>query len=227
MSESLRVKYFVRQAQSNNDVIEKLPISLKVVILYSMLISKKYLNLNNFSLGDDSKEKKAEGGALVYYKEVSSILGKNRRAFDKTIMQGIEESNYNISLVNDILNGFEFISTSVIGSRYDKKHPTNHYIKGMKTTNGVGNEKISSRILSQKDVSNSTILLKKGVDVDYCLKELYSILPKEVVNALQDREAIKLVLGNQIEAKRPEIVANYQSIIGVKKPNTLIHKPNN
>ena len=208
-------------------LIYEMPISLRVVIMYALLISKKYMGLSTFIWGVKSTAKNKGNGIIAYYQKVSSILGKNKKGFDKFIMQGIEESNYNISLVNDILNGFEFISTSVIGSRYDKKHPTNHYIKGMKTTNGVGNGKISSRILSQKDVSNSTILLKKGVDVDYCLKELYSILPKEVVNALQDREAIKLVLGNQTEAKRPEIVANYQSIIGVKKPNTLIHKPNN
>ena len=37
MSESLRVKYFVRQAQSNNDVIEKLPISFNVINLRDKL----------------------------------------------------------------------------------------------------------------------------------------------------------------------------------------------
>ena len=76
-------------------------------------------------------------------------------------------------------------------------------------------------ILSTKDVPFSTVLLKKEIDVYYCLKELYSILPDGVIKAMLDREAIKLVLGNQLEAKLPRVVADYNSIKGHKSTYSM------
>lgn len=204
--------------------IKDMPISLRVVAMYAMLVTKEYLNLSTFSSGEKSTAKYEGWGVIGYYEKVCSILGMKKENFDNVIMQGIQNANYDMSYVINLLNRLEFITTSVIDWKYDKSHQKNHYIKGMTITLEMDEIKSSGPTLSKIDVPYSTILLKKGIDVDYCLKELYSILPKEVVNALQDREAIKLVLGNQTEAKRPEIVANYQSIIGVQKPNTLIHQ---
>lgn len=203
--------------------IENMPISLGIVTLYALLISKQYMGYKAFSWGEKSTAKYEGWGIIGYYEIISSILGENEQTFDNVIMQGIQNANYDMSYVINLLNRLEFITTSVIDWKYDKSHQKNHYIKGMTITLEMDEIKSSGPTLSKIDVPYSTILLK-DIDVDYCLKELYSILPKEVVNALQDREAIKLVLGNQTEAKRPEIVANYQSIIGVQKPNTLIHK---
>lgn len=216
MGTSLKGRYFRNCNKTNDDIVNELPISLKVVLLYSMLISKKYLNLNTFSLGDDSSSRKDEGGALVYYKTVSSILGKNKLVFDKLIMQGIKESRYEIVYVNTLFDVLNFTSTSFLGCRYDKGHPTNHYIKGMSPK---GTFDSSRRILSTKDIPVSTVVLKTGIDVDYCLKELYSILPTQVIEALQNKETIKLVLGNQIEILLPRIIEDYKTVIGQKSVN--------
>lgn len=221
MGTSLKSRYFRNCNQTNDDIVNELPISLKVVLLYSMLISKKHLNLNTFSLGDDSSSKKDEGGVLVYYKTVSSILGKNRFVFDKLIMQGIKESGYEIVYVNTFFNVLNFASTSFLGCRYDKGHPTNHYIKGMSPK---GTFDSSRRILSTKDIPISTVVLKNEKDIDYCLKELYSILPAEVVKALQSRDAIRLVLGNKLESLLPSIITEYNEFIGSRSTNKLTHK---
>ena len=179
-----------------------MPISLRLVAKYAMVFSKEYMGLKTFAWGEKENVKYKGWGIIGYYEKVCLILGIDSQDFDRIILNGIQGSGYDMNFIEELLCGLSLIPTTVSYTLTDYSHKKDLYIRGMTETAEEDGVDASSKEMV-KEVPKSTILFEGKSSL--CFFEiLHSILPAEVINALENEGALKLVLGNQMNSIFPK-----------------------